>query len=188
MTTLRHATTFLSVLALTTACAAVSAGAAEPAETVTRIFAATPAGDGKDLGTIRARAAQAPAVGVVFTADLAGLAPGMHGFHMHENPTCAPAANKDGQMVAALAAGGHYDPDKTGKHEGPDGHGHLGDLPYLSVGADGVSKASVSAPRLTMDHLAGRSLMIHAGGDNYSDQPAALGGGGARMACGVIGR
>jgi len=25
----------------------------------------------------------------------------------------------------------------------------------------------------------GRSIMIHAGGDNYSDQPAPLGGGGA---------
>jgi len=28
--------------------------------------------------------------------------------------------------------------------------------------------------------------MIHAGGDNYADQPAPLGGGGARVACGVI--
>jgi Cu-Zn family superoxide dismutase len=28
--------------------------------------------------------------------------------------------------------------------------------------------------------------MIHAGGDTYSDMPAPLGGGGARLACGVI--
>jgi Cu-Zn family superoxide dismutase len=28
--------------------------------------------------------------------------------------------------------------------------------------------------------------MIHAGGDNHSDTPAPLGGGGGRMACGVI--
>jgi Cu-Zn family superoxide dismutase len=27
--------------------------------------------------------------------------------------------------------------------------------------------------------------MIHAGGDNHSDHPAMLGGGGARMVCGV---
>ncbi len=33
---------------------------------------------------------------------------------------------------------------------------------------------------------AGRSIMIHAGGDNYSDTPARLGGGGARVACGVV--
>jgi superoxide dismutase, Cu-Zn family len=30
--------------------------------------------------------------------------------------------------------------------------------------------------------------MIHAGGDNYADQPQPLGGGGARIACGVIGK
>jgi Cu-Zn family superoxide dismutase len=28
---------------------------------------------------------------------------------------------------------------------------------------------------------------VHAGGDNHSDHPAVLGGGGARVACGVIG-
>ena len=28
--------------------------------------------------------------------------------------------------------------------------------------------------------------MIHAGGDNYSDLPKPLGGGGDRIACGVI--
>lgn len=187
MKTLRHVV-FLSALTLPSALVTTAALAAEPAEIVTRIFAATPAGDGAALGTVKARAAQAPATGVVFTTELTGLAPGAHGFHVHENPSCAPAANKDGQMVAALAAGGHFDPDKSGKHEGPEGHGHLGDLPYLTVGADGGAKASVVAPRLAMDHLAGRSLMLHAGGDNYSDQPAALGGGGARMACGVIGR
>jgi Cu-Zn family superoxide dismutase len=37
-----------------------------------------------------------------------------------------------------------------------------------------------------MSDVKGRSLMIHAGGDNYADQPAPLGGGGARVACGVI--
>jgi Cu-Zn family superoxide dismutase len=32
----------------------------------------------------------------------------------------------------------------------------------------------------------GKALMIHAGGDNYADQPKPLGGGGDRIACGVI--
>jgi len=45
---------------------------------------------------------------------------------------------------------------------------------------------SLLAPRLQLTDLAGRSLMIHAGGDNYSDTPAALGGGGPRAACGVV--
>jgi Cu-Zn family superoxide dismutase len=71
-------------------------------------------------------------------------------------------------------------------HSGPFAAGHLGDLPALYVDAGGDSTVPVLAPRLKTSDLKGRSLMIHAGGDNYSDQPQALGGGGARMACGVI--
>jgi Cu-Zn family superoxide dismutase len=44
----------------------------------------------------------------------------------------------------------------------------------------------VTATRLTLKEVRGRSIMIHEGGDNYSDQPKPLGGGGARIACGVI--
>lgn len=124
--------------------------------------------------------------GLVFTPDLKGLPPGEHGFHLHENPSCAPG-EKDGKKGAALAAGGHYDPQKTGKHEGPDAMGHEGDLPKLTVGADGSDTTAVTAPRLkSLATLRGHALMIHAGGDNYSDQPEALGGGGARIACGVV--
>jgi Cu-Zn family superoxide dismutase len=93
---------------------------------------------------------------------------------------------KEGKPVAALAAGGHYDPATTGKHEGPQGKGHLGDLPALTVGPDGKAVTPVTAPRLKMADVHGRSLMIHTGGDNYADQPAPLGGGGARVACGVV--
>ena len=42
------------------------------------------------------------------------------------------------------------------------------------------------APRVSLSDLSGRALMIHAGGDNHSDMPAKLGGGGARVSCGVI--
>jgi Cu-Zn family superoxide dismutase len=37
-----------------------------------------------------------------------------------------------------------------------------------------------------VEQIRGRSIMIHAGGDDYSDAPAPLGGGGARIACGAI--
>jgi len=43
----------------------------------------------------------------------------------------------------------------------------------------------VLAPRLKMTDVKGHALMVHAGGDNYSDNPEKLGGGGARIACGV---
>ena len=75
----------------------------------------------------------------------------------------------------------------TGRHRGPHGEGHLGDLPYLSVDANGTDHDTLFAPRLTeVSRLKGHSVVIHAGGDNYSDKPEPLGGGGRRIACGVI--
>ncbi|KAF1019169.1 MAG: Superoxide dismutase [Cu-Zn] [Pseudomonas sp.] len=124
--------------------------------------------------------------GLIFTPNLKSLPMGVHGFHIHENGSCAPGV-KDGVKVAALAAGGHFDPEKTGKHLGPYGNGHLGDLPALYVNMDGTSTNPVLAPRLkTIEQIKGHSLMIHAGGDNHSDMPMPLGGGGERVACGVI--
>jgi Cu-Zn family superoxide dismutase len=82
-----------------------------------------------------------------------------------------------------MAAGGHYDPANTGKHLGPQGEGHKGDLPALTVDVSGETTKGVVAPHLTVADIKGRSIIIHAGADNYSDQPAPLGGGGARIAC-----
>lgn len=125
--------------------------------------------------------------GVTLTPALEGLPPGKHGFHVHEKPSCDPAMNADtNKMTPAQAAGGHLDPEKTGHHEGPSGNGHLGDLPALTVDSSGKATSPVTAPRLKLSDLAGHSLMIHAGGDNYADTPEKLGGGGARIACGVI--
>jgi Cu-Zn family superoxide dismutase len=123
--------------------------------------------------------------GLVFTPSLQGLSPGIHGFHLHQNASCEPK-DKDGKMMAAGAAGGHYDPAATNVHGTPWGEGHLGDLPPLYVEANGTANQAVLAPRLKLSDLQGRALMIHAGGDNHSDHPAALGGGGARVVCGVI--
>ena len=123
--------------------------------------------------------------GLVFTPALNGLAPGLHGFHVHQNADCQPK-EKDGKMVAALAAGGHYDPEKTDRHGTPWGDGHLGDLPPLFVDASGNATQPILAPRLKMADMKGRSVMVHMGGDNHADHPAPLGGGGARMACGVV--
>jgi superoxide dismutase, Cu-Zn family len=59
-------------------------------------------------------------------------------------------------------------------------------MPVLTVDRRGNARKVVIVPHLTVADVKGRSIMIHAGGDNYSDQPAPLGGGGARIACGVI--
>lgn len=123
--------------------------------------------------------------GLVFSPALSGLSPGLHGFHLHENPSCAPGTDK-GKPVAAFAAGGHYDPGGSKRHGSPWGDGHLGDLPALFVDAEGKANQPVLAPRLKLRDLSGRALIVHAGGDNHADHPAPLGGGGARMACGVV--
>lgn len=123
--------------------------------------------------------------GMVFSPSLKGLPPGLHGFHLHQNPSC-DAKEKEGKMVPALAAGGHYDPSDSKRHDTPWGEGHLGDLPALFVDAEGNANQPVLAPRLKKTDLAARSLMVHMGGDNHADHPAPLGGGGARMACGII--
>ena len=135
-------------------------------------------GVGAPIGTVTL--SDAPS-GLVIQPNLKQLAPGEHGFHVHTNPDCGAADN-----AAGMAAGGHYDPAKSEKHLGPKGEGHLGDLPALAVAPDGTATQSMTAGRLKVADVKGRALMIHAGGDNYSDQPKPLGGGGARVACGVI--
>ena len=116
-------------------------------------------------------------IGLRLSPSLTGLTPGPHGFHVHTNPDCGNGGRN---------AGGHYDPENTGRHEGPYGNGHLGDLPVLSVNAAGAATVPVVAPRLSAGDLDGRALIVHGGGDNYSDFPLALGGGGPRVACGVV--
>ncbi len=123
--------------------------------------------------------------GLAIEPNLSGLPPGKHGFHVHEKPNCA-AAEKDGKMVPGLAAGDHYDPTDSKAHRGPEHDGHRGDLPVLVVEKDGVSTGKLLAPHLKVADLRGRSLVIHAGGDNYADTPKPLGGGGDRIACGVF--
>ena len=150
---------------------------------VVTIHKITDNGIGARIGTIRIRDSEA---GLVLRPDLNDLPPGPHGFHVHQNPSCAPG-ERQGKMAAGLEAGGHYDPIKTGLHRGPHNKaGHLGDLPLLIASPSGRSAQVLIAPRLTVAGVRGRSLMIHANGDTFSDTPKPLGGGGARIACGVI--
>ena len=143
----------------------------------------TAAGTGKMIGVV---SISESANGLVFTPKLTDLPPGPHGYHVHENGSCG-VNEKDGKKVAAGAAGSHLDPGGSKQHLGPTGAGHLGDLPPLVVGGDGRATVPVTAPRMkSLAEIKGKALMIHVGGDNYADKPAPLGGGGERIACGVI--
>lgn len=169
----------LSLAILTLAACSTAYAASEKVE----LNLVTAQGIGASVGTVKITETDK---GLEFAPDLKGLPPGEHGFHIHTNGTCQPAM-KDGKESAAEAAGGHFDPQNTGKHLGPEGNGHLGDLPALVVDNDGIATEPVTAPRIkSIDEIKNRALMVHIGGDNMSDHPKPLGGGGARYACGVI--
>ena len=172
----------MKIAAFAVTLAAAAAGV-QAAETTVTLNLAQAAGTGPAVGTVRI--VETP-YGLAFYPSLAGLPPGLHGFHVHENASCA-AAEATGAVVPAGAAGGHLDPLGSKHHGEPWGDGHLGDLPPLFVSNDGMAGNPVLAPRLKLADVVHHALMLHAGGDNHSDHPAALGGGGARVACGVIG-
>ncbi len=167
----------LAILALV-----VATGAQAASEKV-EMNLVTSQGVGQSIGSVTITETDK---GLEFSPDLKALPPGEHGFHIHAKGSCQPAT-KDGKASAAESAGGHLDPQNTGKHEGPEGAGHLGDLPALVVNNDGKATDAVIAPRLkSLDEIKDKALMVHVGGDNMSDQPKPLGGGGERYACGVI--
>lgn len=167
---------------LTALAALLVTGPAWAAELTIPINAIDSNGIGAVIGSVKVKDGKQ---GLTVIPKLAGLTPGPHGFHVHENPSCAPK-EQDGKMVAGLSAGGHYDPGKAGKHEGPWGHGHRGDMPALAVNGDGTASDPVVVPMLKTADLMGRAIVIHAGADNYSDSPKPLGGGGGRVACGIV--
>ena len=173
----------LLACALATAAAGASANASAADQLQAPMSLVTTTGPGKMIGNVTITESK---TGLVFTPKLTDLPPGPHGFHVHETGNCG-AGEKDGKPVAAGAAGGHYDPHGAKHHGAPTGDGHLGDLPPLVVGENGAAGTAVTAPRLTkLSEVKGKALMIHAGGDNFADQPKPLGGGGERIACGVI--
>jgi len=141
---------------------------------VIEMYSTTASGRGDCLGFILAKDTRR---GLLLVPSLYGLSPGYHGFHLHTYPSCKDFAKE---------AGPHWDPEKTGRHLGPyRREGHLGDLPALYVDSSGRAKRAVIAVHLTQKDLQGRALVIHANGDTYTDEPTD-GGGGPRVACGVI--
>lgn len=116
--------------------------------------------------------------GLLIIPDIKNFPPGFHGFHIHQYPSC---------LHQGKAAGGHYDPLRTNKHLGPyNDRGHLGDMPVLVINKNGKADTPILAPRLKTKDLVNHAIILHQDGDNYSDYPEALGGGGSRLGCGII--
>jgi len=132
-------------------------------------------GEGMKIGTIKL---DDTVYGLLLTPKLHDIPAGFHGFHVHTVPSCGSYG---------MAAGGHWDPLHTDAHRGPyRGSGHLGDLPVLIVDTHGHATLPILAPRLKISQVAGRSLVVMAGGDRYSEEPSRQFADNIRIACGVV--
>jgi Cu-Zn family superoxide dismutase len=115
---------------------------------------------------------------VQVAGDIQNLAPGKHGFHIHDKGDCSAAD--------AASAGGHFNPTHQ-HHGGPmTAEHHTGDLGNIEADSSGKAhldwkgKMSLSGA----DSIIGKSVVVHEKEDDLKTDPT--GNSGARIACGVI--
>lgn len=118
--------------------------------------------------------------GVKVTADVTGLTPGKHGFHIHAYGDCSA-----GDFTST---GGHLMAPGE-KHAGPDDPDrHIGDMGNITADASGKAHLELVDSKLSFSgpySILGRAIIIHAGEDDLTSQPT--GNAGGRVACGTIG-
>ncbi|HLP00942.1 MAG TPA: superoxide dismutase family protein [Opitutaceae bacterium] len=157
---------------------ATHAGPAHAAPTITTAVAVLQPTQGNAVrGTVRFTKVDG---GVRIVAEISGLTPGLHGFHVHE---FGDASSPDGS-----AAGGHFNPAHAA-HGGPTAaERHAGDFGNLEADASGHARLDRVDPALSLEgphSIIGRGLIVHAAPDDLKTQPT--GNAGGRVACGVIG-
>ncbi len=118
--------------------------------------------------------------GMDVTADVEGLTPGKHGFHIHELGDCS--------AVDGTSAGGHFNPDGKAHGAPTAAVRHVGDLGNIAAEADGKAHLEWTDTHLSFGgphSIIGLAVIVHAAEDDLTSQPT--GDAGARVACGVIG-
>ncbi len=137
----------------------------------------SPAGSGQVHGVVTFEMTDQ---GMKIVADVTGLTPGKHGFHIHEFGDCSSAD--------FTSAGGHF--MIPGETHGAltDPARHLGDMGNIEADATGHAHmecvdtdVAFSGPK----SILGRSVVVHEKEDDLKTQPT--GNSGARIACGTIG-
>jgi Cu-Zn family superoxide dismutase len=121
--------------------------------------------------------------GVRVVVEVRGLSPGTKAVHIHETGRC--------EAPAFSSAGGHFNPE--GRQHGllnPRGP-HAGDLPNITIEADGSGRLETTTDRITLGAGAtslfdgdGSAIVVHGSQDDFMTDPT--GNSGARIACGVI--
>ena len=136
-----------------------------------------PASKSKVSGTISFKEVDG---GVEVTANLEGLKPGDHAYHVHEKGDCS--------APDATSAGGHFNPGGHA-HGSPDAEAHHeGDFGNLTAGKDGKATKTFVMKGITLDasptSIVGKGFIVHEKADDFKTQPT--GNAGGRVACGVI--
>ena len=111
-------------------------------------------------------------------AEISGLTPGEHGFHIHEFGVWS----EDG-----MASGGHFNPTHQMHGSADNPKRHVGDMGNLTANANGRATLDLDDSMLSFHgphSIIGRGLVVHEKADNYG-QP--VGNAGGRVAVGVIG-
>ena len=155
-------------------CLAAIASAEEPTKAIAVLV---PTANSKVSGTVTFTKATD---GIRMVADISGLTPGKHGFHVHEFGDCsAPDGN---------SAGSHFNPTKD-PHAGHDAEKrHIGDLGNVEADAAGKVHLDLVDKKIKLSgetSIVGRALIVHEKADDLKTQPT--GDAGGRVACGVIG-
>lgn len=184
----RHAATVIVLLAsiITAACGTVRSDRLEGLMGYARLEGPRGVTDGANGLVLFVR----EGAGIRVTGRVAGLAPGPHGFHIHQNGSCSPAdTDGDGLEEAAGAAGPHLNP--TNAEHGPRtanrSRRHAGDLGNIDADADGVATVAFTDSLIALDgrrSIIGAALIVHADRDDYSTHPS--GNAGRRVSCGEI--
>lgn len=118
--------------------------------------------------------------GVEVTAQVAGVKPGPHGFHVHAVGDCS--------SDDAKSAGDHYNPSNQ-PHAAPTAAArHIGDLGNITINKKGEGKLNLKVKDAkdfpNWAEIVGKAVILHEGKDDLKSQPS--GNAGARIACGVI--
>ncbi len=160
---------YIVIAALTVNLAAAPAIAAEATAQISDI-------EGNELGAVVIR--DTPSGMTVVNMELSDIPEGQHAVHLHETGDCSAADFS--------SAGGHIAGDQSHGVMNSDGP-HPGDMPNVSVAADGQLKNEVFLAHLTVDEMMdsdGSAFIMHSGIDDYESQPS--GDAGDMIACGVF--
>jgi Cu-Zn family superoxide dismutase len=168
-------------LFLAAGCLALAASPSLAAATKARAVAHMKALDGGNAGTIDLSQTNH---GTLIVFDLHGLPPGAHGIHIHTSGNCDT-------KTKFTSAGPHFSPEPKNHGFMAKGGPHAGDLPNQFAAPDGSLHASTISNMFALGNgkksifdRDGASIIVMAKADDYASQPA--GGGGDRIACGVI--